>query len=322
MTDHAAQSHSLQAAAEALAGAESVVAVGHIRPDGDALGASLALALAARAAGKTAHVTFGEPFAMPHQFRYLDASPYLPVAEVPTPFDLFVACDTAAKSRLGSAAPLADRAKSVLVVDHHLSNGGFGDIRYIDSTSAATAEMAYRLIRELGWEITPEVGAALYTGLVTDTGRFQYSATSPAVHRITAELIEAGVRPEVIGRHIYEESPFAYLHVASRVLGRSRLEADKALVWAVLQMDDLEEAGVGLEDADGLIDLIRLAEEAGVACLLRVHEGIVKGSLRSRGDVDVAAIAESFGGGGHHNAAGFTFEGEPAGAIEKILGQL
>ncbi|MGI9610432.1 MAG: DHH family phosphoesterase [Acidimicrobiia bacterium] len=322
MSSESSQVHSLSEAAEAIADAESIVAVGHIRPDGDALGASLALVLAARAVGKTAHITFGEPFEMPHQFRYLDVSAYVPVADVPTPVDLFVACDTAAKSRLGSAAQLTDHAKKVLVVDHHLSNGGFGDIRYIDSSASATAEMAYRLIRQLGWEITPEIGAALYTGLVTDTGRFQYSATSPEVHRITAELIEAGVRPEQIGRHIYEESPFGYLHVAGRVLARAQLEADKSFVWSTLQMADLGESGIGLEDADGLIDLIRVAQEAGVACLLRVHEGTVKGSLRSRGEVDVASIAASFGGGGHHNASGFTFEGEPEAAIEQILGQL
>lgn len=316
------QVHTLEAAATAVAGAASIVAVGHIRPDGDALGASLALALAARAVGKTAHITFGEPFEMPHQFRYLDTSPLVPISEVPIPVDLLVACDTAAKARLGSAAQLTEQANQILVIDHHLSHAGFGDVRYIDPTAAATAEMVYRLIRELGWAITPEIGAALYTGLVTDTGRFQYSNTSPAVHRIIAELIEVGVRPELIGRHVYEESPFGYLHIASRVLSRSRLDVDKAFVWSILQMDDLDDLGVGLEDADGLIDLIRVAEEATVACLLRVHEGTIKGSLRSRGDVDVAAIAATFGGGGHHNASGFTFVGEPESAIEQILGQL
>ncbi len=323
MTDAAGERQALQAAAAAIDSAGSLVAVGHIRPDGDALGAALALALAAGAAGKTAHVTFGEPFIMPTQFRFLDASPYLPVAEVPVPVDLLIACDTAAQSRLGSAAALADQAGRVLVIDHHISNGdGFGDIHYIDPTAAATAEMAYRVLRELGWEITPEVATALYAGLVTDTGRFQYSVTTPAVHRITAELIEAGVRPEEVGRHLYEESPFGYLEVAGRVLGRCRLDAEKSFVWSVLHTEDVADAGVNLEDTDGLIDLIRIAEEAGVACLLKVHEGVTKGSLRSRGDVDVAAIAATFGGGGHHNASGFTFEGEPGAVVEIILRQL
>jgi len=322
MNEVSDERQTLQQAAAVIEAAGSFVAVGHIRPDGDAMGAALALALTGRRAGKTAHVTFGEPFVMPSQFRFLDASPYLPVDEVPVPLDLFIACDTAAESRLGSAAALTKHAGKVLVIDHHISNGGFGDVRYIDSTAAATAEMVYRLIRELGWEITPEVATALYVGLVTDTGRFQYSVTTPAVHRITAELIEAGVQPDVVGRQLYEESPFGYLEVAGRVLGRCRLDAEKSLVWSVMYVDDATDAGVSLEDTDGLIDLIRIAEEAGVACLLKVHDGVTKGSLRSRGAIDVAAIAATFGGGGHHNASGFTFEGGPEAAIEMILGQL
>lgn len=322
MDDPAAGTHTVRDAAAAIAAADSFVAVGHIRPDGDAMGAALALALAGRAAGKTAHVTFGDPFVMPGQFRFLDASPYLPVDEVPLPVDLFIACDTAAESRLGSAAALLERAGKVLVVDHHISNGGFGDVRFIDSTAAATAEMVYRILGELGWEITPEVATALYVGLVTDTGRFQYSVTTPAVHRMTAELLEAGVQPEVVGRHVYEESPFGYLEVAGRVLARCRLDAGKSFVWSVLRFEDVVDAGISLEDADGLIDLIRIAQEAGVACLLKVHEGVTKGSLRSRGEVDVAAIAATFGGGGHHNASGFTFDGEPETAVEMILRQL
>ncbi len=317
----------LVAAAAALEAAESLVAVGHVNPDGDALGAALAIALAARAAGKSAFVAFGEPFTMPQQYRFLDTSPWLPVAEVPTPLDLLVTCDTARRERLGSAAGLADRASRVVIIDHHVPDSdpdaeSFGDVRYIDSTAAATAEMAYRLIKHLGWKITPEVAAALYVGLVTDTGRFQYSATSPAVHLMAAELIVAGVRPEVVGRHIYEESPFGYLHVAGTVLGRAQLDREHALVWSTLFIEDLEKEGIGLEDADGLIDLIRIAEEAEVACLLRVDGSTVKVSLRSRGGVDVAAIAASHGGGGHHNASGFTHEGTPDAAIALVRGLL
>jgi phosphoesterase RecJ-like protein len=322
MTDVTAERHTLHEAVAAIAAAESFVAVGHIRPDGDAMGAALALALAGRRAGKIAHVTFGEPFELPGQFRFLDDSPYRPVDDVPVPVDLFIACDAAAESRLGTAATLIEHAGKCLVVDHHVSNGGFGDVRYIDSTAAATAEMMYRIIKELGWELTPEVATALYVGLVTDTGRFQYSATTPAVHRITAELIEAGVQPELVGRHLYEESPFGYLEVAGRVLGRCRLDIERSFVWSVMYFEDAVDAGVTLEDTDGLIDLIRIAQEAGVACLLKVHDGVTKGSLRSRGEVDVAAIAATFGGGGHHNASGFTFEGEPEAAVEMILRQL
>jgi len=313
---------SVRNAAAVIGSAKSIVTVGHIRPDGDALGSALAIALAAREAGITAHSTFGDPFTIPHQFRYLNTAPITPVADVPTPADLLVACDVATQARLGTAAAIAGEVKQVLVIDHHISNDGFGDVHLIVPTAAATAELAYMVIRELGWQVTPEVAAALYTGLVTDTGRFQYSVTSPAVHRIVADLIECGVRPELVGRHLYEESPFGYLHVAGQVLARAELDEEKSFVWSVLLDSDLREANIGGEDADGLIDLIRLAREAGVACLLKVDDGVVKGSLRSRGAVDVSAIAAHFGGGGHHNASGFTYEGTVEDATAIIRGML
>jgi phosphoesterase RecJ-like protein len=154
---------------------------------------------------------------------------------------------------------------------------------------------------------------------VTDTGRFQYSATGPEVHRITAALLEAGVEPARVGRHVYEESPFGYLHVAGAVLARAQLDRDRRLVWSVLKHNDLAKEELRYEDADGLIDLIRIAEESDVACLLReIGDGKYKGSLRSRGRVDVSKIAARYGGGGHHNAAGFIADGPVEAIVEQI----
>lgn len=306
-------------AVEALSGAESIVAVGHVGPDGDALGSVVGLVLAARAAGKHAVATFGEPFVVPDQFRFLDLDVLVPPGDVSDDFDLLVACDTAAPDRLGSAAALTDLARRVLVVDHHASNGGFGDVELIDPEAAATAEMVFRLVDELGWPLDEAAATALYAGVVTDTGRFQYSSTSPETHRVAARLIEAGVAPEVVGRHVYEEAKFGYLRVAGAVLGRARLDAGRRLVWSVMTADDLSDAGVDYQDTDGLIDVLRIAEESDVACLLKqVDDGVWKGSLRSRGRVDVAAIAAGLGGGGHHNAAGFTFRGSPDDAIGHV----
>ena len=179
----------------------------------------------------------------------------------------------------------------------------------------------FRLIRAIGWEVTPDIATALYTGVVTDTGRFQYESTSPEVHRIAADLLEAGVSPPVVGQHIYEEAPFGYLRVAGAVLGRSELDLEHKIVWSVLYQEDLSRASLRYEEADGLIDLLRLAEESEVACLLReLGDGHFKGSLRSRGRVDVSEIAAHFGGGGHHNAAGFVAEGTPESIMSAIVG--
>jgi phosphoesterase RecJ-like protein len=317
MTD--AYQRALAEVAGVLRTADRIVTVGHIGPDGDALGSALGLAMAARAAGKDAAATFGEPFVVPDEFRFLDLEALVRPGDITGPIDVLVACDTAAPERLGSAGVLAERADKVVVVDHHLSNGGFGDVLLVDPKAAATAQMVFRLIERLEWPIDAATATALYTGVVTDTGRFQYSSTSPETHHVAARLLELGVAPEVAGQHLYEEAKFGYLKVAAAVLGRAVLDSGNRLVWSVMTADDLTVAGVSYQDTDGLIDILRIAEESDVACLFKqVDEGVWKGSLRSRGRVDVAAIAATFGGGGHHNAAGFTHRGTPDGAIERI----
>jgi phosphoesterase RecJ-like protein len=307
-------------AARLIGDAERIVAIGHINPDGDALGSALALAVAARQAGKQAWATFGEPFSIPDQFRFLDLEAVTSAKDLPDQIDVAVACDTANPERLGSALGVAERADHLVVIDHHTSNGGFGDLLVIDSTAAATAQLVYHLIVDhLGWQLSAPAATALYAGLVTDTGRFQYSATTPEVHRIAAELLTAGVDPDLVGRHVYGEAPFGYLHVAGAVLARAELDAGAGLVWSVVYERDLESAGIGYEDADGLIDLVRLAAEAEVACLLKeTGPGTLKASLRSRGTVDVNALAARFGGGGHQRAAGFTASGTVAEVVALV----
>lgn len=305
--------------AEALQAASRLAVVGHVGPDGDALGSMIGLARAARAAGKEAYATFGEPFVVPHQLAFLADPALVSVSAVPRPLDVLVVVDCGDIGRLGTAAELVDHAGRVVVIDHHRSNGGFGDVAWIVTDAGATAELVHLLIAELGWPAGRDVAEALYTGLVTDTGRFQYSSTSARVHRIAAEMLEAGVAPELIGRKVYEESPFGYLAVAGAVLGRAQLDEEAGLVWSTLLLADLEAAGIRYEDADGLIDLIRVAEEADVACLVReIGSGRVKVSLRSRGGTDVAEIAVGFGGGGHHNAAGFTAAGTPQTVADQV----
>lgn len=314
----------LQEAAAALRDAETIATMGHVGPDGDALGSLLAIAGAATNAGKTAYATFGEPFVVGKQFRYLDTSALVPVRDIPESIDLAVVVDTGVPGRLGSALTVAERADVVLVVDHHIAGDeDFGDIKVIDTTAGAAAQIVYRLLREVGWDITTEIATALYTGIVTDTGRFQYGATSPEIHRITAQLLEAGVAPPTIGRHVYEESPFGYLHVAGSVLRRAEIDVDHRIVWSVLYREDLARESLRYEDADGLIDLIRIAEESDVACLLReIGDDQFKGSLRSRGRVDVSALAAGFGGGGHRNAAGFVATGSAESIMAKIRNDL
>jgi len=314
---------SVQEVAEALGRAQTIGVVGHVGPDGDALGSMIALSLAARDAGKDAVASFAEPFVVPDEMSFLDTSTLVKPSLYPTDLDVAVAVDTSVAERVGSLAGAMGKAKGLVVIDHHLSDGTWGDMVLIDRTAAATTELVYEVINELGWEITPAVADALYTGIVTDTGRFQYSNTSPRTHEITADLLGRGVATDVIGQKLFEETPFGYFKVVSRVLGRAMLVEDKAFVWSYVTAVDVEEAGVRFHDIDGLIDLVRLPRETQVACLLKVkQQGVVKGSLRSRGLIDVAALAGTFGGGGHHNAAGFTASGSVEGVIERLVAQL
>lgn len=311
------------AAAAALEGADTLCVVGHVGPDGDALGAMIGLALAARAAGKDAVASFGDPFVVGEEFAYLDQSVLVPSSRIKDDLDLTVVCDTCVLDRLGTAAVAVENADRLLVIDHHKSGGDLEGIALVDSSAAATTQLVYTLLRHIGWPITVDVASALYTGLVTDTGRFMYSSADGDVHRIAAELLDAGVAPELVGRHLYEQRPFGYFAVAAVVLERAELDEEAGLVWSLVTAVDVAGAGIEWQDVDDLIDLVRLAREADTALLLKAMEpGVVRGSLRSRGAVDVAAIAATFGGGGHHNAAGFTTEASVDEIVADISKQL
>lgn len=311
---------SIHRAAEAVAAAREVALACHVSPDGDALGSMLGLAHAAVGAGRRAVASFGSPFAVSAQYEFLDLGPLVAPAGFPAAPEVMVALDVASPDRLGELAGPASRAGTLIVLDHHPTNPGFGDIAVVDPGAAATAELAYHLIRRLAWPIDRRVATALLTGMVSDTGRFQYASTGASVLRIAARLVEAGARPEEIGQRLYEWLPFGYLRVSGAVLARARLE--DGLVWSVLYIADRTGAGVGPEDLDLLIDGLRTAREAEVAVLVKEVEGGWKVSLRSRGAVDVGAIAAASGGGGHHNAAGFNAGGDLEAVMAAIRGRL
>ncbi|MFZ0493628.1 MAG: bifunctional oligoribonuclease/PAP phosphatase NrnA [Acidimicrobiia bacterium] len=311
----------IEAARAALANADRLGVVCHLHPDGDAIGSALGLAASARLAGVDSIVSFSEPFVLSPIYDYLPLELLVPPAEFPSAAPVVVSVDAASPDRLGTLLPVVEGAGTLVVIDHHVSNTGFGTIDVIDPGAAASAEIVYRLIKALDWPVDETVANALLTGVVTDTGRFQYSNTTPSTLRIAAELVEAGASPELIGQNMYERVPFGFLKLEGDVLERSEL--DGTIVWSVMFQEDLRRREVGMEDTDSLIDTVRLAWEAEVAVLVKeVEDGTFKVSLRSRGDADVGSIASSYGGGGHHNAAGFSHPGPPKAIIEGIKGRL
>jgi phosphoesterase RecJ-like protein len=314
----------IRQAAEVLRDADRIVTTGHVAPDGDALGSALAFAHAARAAGKEAVASFGGDFGIPETYGFLDGSPIVEPGALPDGSGVvLVVFDTGVAARIGEIAEWAETASSVVIVDHHPApDGEFGDVAFIDVDAAAASQLCYYLIRELDWPINETVATCLLTGIVTDTGRYQYSATDGEVMRIAGELLDAGVRPELIGQQVYESVPFGYLAVSAAVLGRASLDPELQLVSSTVFAADLDSAGIDHEDLDPLIDDLRIVRGAEVAVLLKEVDGGFKVSMRSRGGVDVGAIARAESGGGHHNAAGFTADGDPDETIDRIRAHL
>lgn len=303
-----------QAAVELLRTHRDVTLVCHVGPDGDALGSMLALGAALRAGGRTVRASWGSmPFEVPAAYASLPALDLLMSAdEVPLAPPLLVTFDTGSTDRLGSLADRVDTAGQVLVVDHHASNTRFGSVNLVDPDAAATAVLVAELIDRLGLELTAEVAAPLYTGLVTDTGSFKYAATTPLVHVLAGRLLATGIRHDIISRDIWDSQPFAYVQLLGEVCARAVLYPADAgglgLVQTSVTCADLRTYGLGLADVEGVIDVLRTAREAEVAVVLKRDpaDGLLKVSTRSKGRIDVGAVCTALGGGGHRFAAGFT----------------
>jgi phosphoesterase RecJ-like protein len=234
-----------------------------------------------------------------------------------------VTLDCASLDRLGVLATPAARARELVWIDHHVSNDGLGTVPVIDPTASSTAEIVFRLAALMGGELPDAAAACLYAGLVTDTGRFQYEATSPETLRLAAELRKHPFDHARLAQALFEDNSVSYLRVLAAALGRLRLVEDAALVWTYLTREDVEQAGIAMAETDDLIDVVRTAREADVAAVLKQQrDGRFKVSMRSRGGHDVAKIAAGHGGGGHRLAAGYTAKGSLEEAVKDLVGSL
>jgi phosphoesterase RecJ-like protein len=299
-------------AAEVLRDAGEVAMACHVNPDPDALGSMLGLSAFLRARGVRTVCSYGnEPFEHPRWVADLPGSHALvPPKRFPKRPDVMVTLDCASADRLGNLQPFASRARELVWIDHHATNPGLGTVTIIDPHASSTAELVWRLIGRMGGEVPVESAICLYAGLVTDTGRFQYQAVTPATLRLAAELREFPFDHARLAQVLFEDNVLPYLRVLGTALRRLEHDEEASLVWTYLTQADLQEAGLGVGDTDDLIDVIRTAREADVAAVFKQQrDGRFKGSMRSRGGHDVAAVAAAFGGGGHRLAAGFTAKG-------------
>jgi phosphoesterase RecJ-like protein len=317
-------------AVKILGSAHQVCLACHVRPDADALGSMLALALALRQRSQVV-ASFGDtPFTVPALLDFLPGLGMLtPPRDYPARPDVMVTLDASSIDRLGSLAASASAAAELIVLDHHASSTESGSVNLVDAGAAATAVLAHELIGRLGLAVTTDVAVGLYTGLVADTGSFKFSATTPAVHRLAADLLATGIDPGPISRRLYDTAPFATLRMLSAALNRAVLEPDacngRGLVWTTVTKADRQPAGLPPDAAESVIDIIRRTAEAEVAAVFKQSDdGSWQASVRSKEAIDVSVACAVLGGGGHARAAGFTASGGPdeaASALKALLDQ-
>ncbi len=302
------------AVVEALAGHDRFLVVTHENPDGDALGSMLGATLGLRSLGKDAVMHLAGSAALPAEYGFLPLEEVL--REPPADADdrVLLALDCANERRLGPETELLARAPLVVDVDHHHDNTRFGAVNLVVADASSTAEIVRDLLRALGAELTPDTAEALYIGLVTDTGRFQYANTTPKALRLAAELVEAGADVHEVFRHVYETVQFAKLKLLARALEHARAFDGGRLVISYLERVDFADAAALEPYSEGIIDFLRQSEGSQLVALIREPPpgpGAPKHriSLRSStGDIDVSAIARKSDGGGHVQAAGFSSE--------------
>jgi bifunctional oligoribonuclease and PAP phosphatase NrnA len=315
----------LRRAADVLASATDVALACHVNPDADALGAMLALSAFLRSREVVTVCSYGnEPLDPPRWASMLPGTEDLVApSSFPSEPGVMVTCDCASFDRLGPLGRPAARAGELIWIDHHRSNDGSGSIRLVDGDASSTCEMVYRLVQAIGGPIDHDVAVCLYAGLVTDTGRFQYQATTPETLRIAAQLREHDFDHAALVRALYEDHDPGYLRLLGTALGRLVELPDPGVVWTYVTRADLEEAGIGMADSDDLIDVVRTARGHDVAVVMKQQgDGRFKVSMRSRGEHDLAAVAAAFGGGGHRLAAGYTSRHGPQGTIDELVAAL
>lgn len=286
----------------------------HRNPDGDALGSTIALARALRAAGRDVVMWHVQPDPVPEELRFL-LGPGEEIAHA-LPGDaaerVLVALDCATAERLADVPPRGI-APVVVNVDHHHDNTRFGTVNLVDGEASSTAEMVLRVLDAMNLPLTADVAEPLYVGLVTDTGRFGYSNTHPGAHLAAARMVGTGIDLPGLHRRLFDETPWRRLVLRGRALAGARSLLAGRLSLAVLSADDLAAAGAGPGDTDGIVEALRSAEGTVVAGLARADgDGALRVSLRASSDaVDVSAIAREEDGGGHRAAAGFTSRRSP-----------
>ena len=312
------------AIADVLGGASAVTILCHVRPDADTIGSGLALGLALTTRGLDVEVSYPGPESLPVALRDLPGVRELLVEpDALKGHDVTVSVDAAGPDRLGELAAVFERAVTSVVVDHHMSNGGFGDLDFVDPDADCTAVLVLRLIDELDVPLNADIATCLYAGLATDTGSFKWAR--PDSFRVAARLLDSGVDGRRWSRALFDTHPFSWLSMVAGVLASATFIPDAAdgagLVYAVVDHDAM--VGMSWEESESIIDIVRTTAGAEIAAVFKEIEPTSwTVSLRSKASVDLVPIARALGGGGHRHASGYSDTGSASEVVDRLVGLL
>lgn len=291
----------------------------HIRPDGDGLGSSLALCWILRGLGKDAEVITRDQ--VPHAYLRLPGSADIRVLpDVDQAYDAVFVIECSDVERPGLPS-LKDQL--VVNIDHHSTTALYGNINWIDSTAAAVGEMIYNLAKAIGAKITPEIASCVYAALLTDTGSFHFSNTTERTFKIASELVRHGAQPAKLSQAIFYNYPYAKVCLVGEVLSTLQRDETGRIAWITMSQDAMDRTGATEDDSDGIINYpLTVGDVEAVAFFRELSNDTFRISLRSKNRVNVARVAEHFGGGGHCNAAGFTVKASFEELTQQVLDEL
>jgi bifunctional oligoribonuclease and PAP phosphatase NrnA len=291
---------------EAIASRQRFVLSSHSRPDGDSIGSQLAMAYALKALGKEV-VAINADLAPPPLLAFPGVPDIRVASEAVGPFDAAIIMECGDLARTGVAGL---ERYFVINIDHHPGNTSYGQINWFDDSAAACGEMVYDVVQALGVPLTVEIATHVYLAILTDTGSFHYSNITPRTFAIAGECIEAGVDPLLVARNVYDSNNMGRLKLFGAVLSAMQIDQTGRIAIVYLDHEMARAAGGTYEDTEGLINLPLTVKEIQAVVFFKEHEGeTYRVSMRSKGDIDIGAIAKEFGGGGHKNAAGCTVTG-------------
>ena len=301
------KNNTLAEIAKVLAEKQNILIYPHINMDGDALGSAAALCKGLRNLGKNCYILIEDD--IPGNLLFLDKGYTTCDQNIMDTVEVSICVDCGEEKRFPNRADKFNSADLTVCIDHHATTQFICDYNYVDSSRAATGELIYALLLEMGVTIDKEIGEAVFAAITTDTGNFQYSNTSRRSHEIMADLYDAGIDANGISIELYENVRIEKILIKNKVLSTLEMLADGKAAICYMTEDMLQETGATGDETDGVVQELRSISGVEIAAFLKEQgEGKVKASLRSKRYADVAAIASAFGGGGHIRAAGCTLE--------------